>query len=1057
MNIAQINTLPEPGQIVQVRGLRYTVTDIAYTSIPDDYPGKKLGRGRHLVSLVCIEDEVLGRELQVFWEIETAARVYAVREFPQPNSFDAPEKLEAFLDAVRWGTACSTDSRNVQSPFRSGIDIEDYQLDPVIRAIQMPRVNLLIADDVGLGKTIEAGLVAQELTIRQQVRSIFIFCPSALQIQWQEQMRDKFGLEFRIVNNDFMKWLRRRRGIHVNPWGYFPRLITSIDYIKRDRPLRQIQQSLPQGEESIYPRRFDLLIVDEAHNIAPSGGGNYSIESQRTTAIRSLVPHFEHKLFLTATPHNGYPDSFTALLELLDSQRFARGINPDKNQLHQIMIRRLKEDLPPKWDGTPRFPKRCLESLAVAYTDEEQQAHSWLVEYTKLRQRDLDDPVEATATEFVLKLLKKRLFSSPAAFLTTIEKHLLTLQEDGNQSKRRYLAKPTLGILRTKLEQLQEEFADDEVSETCTSDVIASTSCLFRQLTPQEDNLLNLLLTWAKTASQQPDTKAQQLLNWIHTHLKTPDHQWNDQRVIIFTEYRTTQKWLYEILVNQGLATEDRLMILYGGMNSQERERIKAAFQANPTISQVRILLATDAASEGLDLQNYCANLIHYEIPWNPNRLEQRNGRIDRHGQKAQQVNIYHFVGENYSLTNSVRNPGNLEGDLEFLMRAVVKVNRIRQDLGKVGPVIASQIEDAMLGKRISLDTSLEEKDSEPIRSLLKFERKINEQIAQLKDQLQETRENLRITPDNILTVVSVGLEFADQPPLEPRPEQPGVYILPHLKGSWTVVNEGLAHPHTGVMRPIVFDPDVARGRDDVVLIHLNHKLVQMCIKLLRTEMWSRQDNLDSSYKLSRVSGRLVPTGVIEFPVVIVYGRLLILGSNHQRLHEEVITAGGLLKEGKYNALGVEKIKQILAAASFEPLPTDLQHRLASLWDLYYEPLRRGLAKRMSDRVTSVEKALSQQCEKEVNHITKILTELQNSITQQMQSSSQPQQLELFTPIEKEEFERNRFRLMQRLANIPLEIEQETSLIRSKFADPTPRLFPLAITYLVPKNLVSGI
>jgi superfamily II DNA/RNA helicase len=105
--------------------------------------------------------------------------------------------------------------------------------------------------------------------------------------------------------------------------------------------------------------------------------------------------------------------------------------------------------------------------------------------------------------------------------------------------------------------------------------------------------------------------------------------------VIIFTEYRTTQKWLYDLLATQGLATEDRLMTLYGGMNSQERERVKAAFQASPEQSNVRILLATDAASEGLDLQNHCSHLIHYEIPWNPNRLEQRNGRIDRHGQKS--------------------------------------------------------------------------------------------------------------------------------------------------------------------------------------------------------------------------------------------------------------------------------------------------------------------------------------------------------------------------------------------------------------------------------------
>jgi SNF2 family DNA or RNA helicase len=138
---------------------------------------------------------------------------------PEPNGFDAPDKLDVFLDAVRWGAASTADLKNIQSPFRSGIEIEDYQLDPVVRAIQMPRVNLLIADDVGLGKTIEAGMVALELIIRHRARKILIVVPSSLQIQWRDQMRDKFGLEFRIVDSNLMRELRRRRGIHVNPWS----------------------------------------------------------------------------------------------------------------------------------------------------------------------------------------------------------------------------------------------------------------------------------------------------------------------------------------------------------------------------------------------------------------------------------------------------------------------------------------------------------------------------------------------------------------------------------------------------------------------------------------------------------------------------------------------------------------------------------------------------------------------------------------------------------------------------------------------------------------------
>ena len=154
-------------------------------------------------------------------------------------------------------------------------------------------------------------------------------------------MRDKFGLDFRIVDSSLMRELRRRRGIHVNPWSHFPRLITSVDFLKRERPLRLFRETLPAPGEPVYPRKYDLLIVDEAHNCAPSGAGKYATDSLRTQALRELAPHFEHKLFLTATPHNGYRESFSALLELLDNQRFSRGTEPDRKQLDAVMVRRL--------------------------------------------------------------------------------------------------------------------------------------------------------------------------------------------------------------------------------------------------------------------------------------------------------------------------------------------------------------------------------------------------------------------------------------------------------------------------------------------------------------------------------------------------------------------------------------------------------------------------------------------------------------------------------------------------------------------------------------------
>lgn len=1047
-----IKAIPEQGQLVKVRQRLYVVTDVRQTTLPTGVFFSKATPAQHLVLLSSIEDDGLGEELQVIWELEPGTQVFERVELPKPTGFDDPARLDAFLDAVRWGAASAADIRTLQAPFRSGIDIEDYQLDPVVRAIQMPRVNLLIADDVGLGKTIEAGLVAQELLIRHRCRRMLIICPSSLQIQWRDQMRDKFGLDFRIVDSALMKELRRQRGIHVNPWIHFPRLITSIDFLKRDRPLRLFREVLPAEGESIYPRRFDLLIVDEAHNVAPSGSGQYAIDSQRTATIRLLVPHFEHKLFLTATPHNGYPESFTALLELLDTQRFARGVEPDRNQLQVVMVRRLKQEMQ-NWDGSPMFPGRKLEAIAVDYPQAERQVHASLKRYTELRTKGVDDNVEKYATEFVLKLLKKRLFSSPEAFLTTLTQHQESLTTARRRQASRLSAKPTEGILRQQLEQVEEDFADDDLYEAATDESISNTSRLFRVLAPEEQDLLREMLQWAETAARQPDAKATELLNWINTVI-CPNGQWLNERVIIFTEYRATQKWLYNLMASEGLVQGDRLMMLYGGMNSDDREAVKAAFQAHPDVSPVRILLATDAASEGLDLQNFCSRLIHYEIPWNPNRMEQRNGRIDRHGQRSSEVRIYHFVGKDYQeqSTSGIR-PGDLEGDLEFLMRAALKVNNIREDLGKVGPVIASQVEEAMLGRRVTLDTSRAERESEPVRRMLKFERKVRDQIEKLRDQLQETRQNLRLTPENIELVVRIGLELADQPPLieaEIEGLQGRAFYLPQLKSSWAVCAEGLEHPHTKEIRPIVFNPDAAHRRDDVVLAHLNHRLVQMCLRLLRAEVWSTEGRK----QLHRVTARVVSSASgLDTPAVVAYGRLVILGSDQQRLHEEVIVAGGMLKEGRFSRLGVMKLQAALGAMTNGTVPEAMQQRLAQMWDKTADSLMQALEVRKGERSTSLQQDLRDRAEKEIVDITAILTELQKSILKELQEPP-VEQLELFSNPEREQFERNMNSLKARAEQIPREIEQETALIRKRFENPTARLFPLAVTFLVPQKII---
>jgi superfamily II DNA or RNA helicase len=1054
--------VPAQGQLVEVRQRRFVVTEVHRSSLQLDlYNDIRDQTTQHLVQLSSVEDDGLGEELQVVWEIEPGARVLERATLPDPTKgFDEAYRLDAFLDAVRWGAVASADVQHLNAPFRSGIDIEDYQLDPVVRALSMPRVSLLIADDVGLGKTIEAGLVVQELMLRHRTRSVLVVCPAGLQIQWRDQMRDKFGLDFRIVDSELMKDLRRRRGLHVNPWTHFPRLITSVDFLKRERPMRLLRDALPAPGQAAYPRKFDLLIVDEAHNVAPSGRGEIALDSLRTQTVRTLSPHFEHKLFLTATPHNGYTESFAALLELLDDQRFHRGIAPDPLQLEAVMVRRLKSELPPDDLGRPRFPKRELLALEVPYTAPEKRAHEALREYTKLRQASAADGAEKFATEFVLKLLKKRLFSCPEAFLLTLQKHASTV--GGRAAKDRVpQRKAPLGLLRRELATAEEDADDDARYEESISDAVGVSSRVVQPLNDAEKALLKELEDWALKASGRADSKAAKLLGWLEAQLR-PDGKWTNERVIIFTEYRATQNWLQQQLASAGFTKGGRLETLYGGMPTEDREKVKAAFQASPTVSSVRILLATDAASEGIDLQNHCSKLIHYEIPWNPNRMEQRNGRVDRHGQRATQVNVYHFVAEGYeqhTKTGQDVAPGDLGADLEYLMRAALKVNQIRDDIGSVGDVIAEQIEEAMLGKRATaVQADIRSTRAEHTRKALRLERDLRAQLEKLLSNLNESRQELRLSPDNLRHVVQVGLEMAGQPPLDPisveRAGEPSItaYRIPALAGTWAICTEGLAHPHTQEVRPIVFDHSQARGHDDVVLAHLEHRLVQMCLRLLRAEVWAP----DAARKLHRVSARVATDGDLRHPVLLLHARLVVLGGDNVRLHEEVISAGLSVEQGALVRLNVGQTRDAsdAARASSKDAPQAVRDQLAKLWPDHEKAALAALEARQKDRLRSLEKALAQRAESEVTRLSTVLEELRKQILSELEREPAVQ-LDLWKTEEREQLASNRSALADRARTLPAELERETKAIRARYADPRSRLFPVAVTYVVPPRLVG--
>jgi BMFP domain-containing protein YqiC len=368
-----------------------------------------------------------------------------------------------------------------------------------------------------------------------------------------------------------------------------------------------------------------------------------------------------------------------------------------------------------------------------------------------------------------------------------------------------------------------------------------------------------------------------------------------------------------------------------------------------------------------------------------------------------------------------------------------------------------------MLGLRKDLNTSEAEHDAEPVRRMLKFERDLRAQVGQLVNQFRYTQKELRLEPEHVQTVVEVGLELAGQPPLIPA-EVPGlwpdprgrrascpVFRLPALKGTWAACGHGLEHPHTGEVRPIVFDHYLAAGRDDVVLAHLNHRLVQACLRLLRAEVWSPEGRK----RLNRVTARVVSGRALDTPAVVAHARLVLIGGDRHRLHEEVITAGGFLREGRFNRMKVGEVKEALDAATDEEPGEEMCRRLLELWPDHAPSVAQALEARMRDRAGGLQKQLAERAAKEESDIRAVLTELRRGIEGELKQTGAVQ-LELFDMPEREQFERNREALAVRLRQIPGEIEKEAEAVRARFADPQPRLFPVAVTYLVPERLAGS-
>ncbi len=400
-------------------------------------------------------------------------------------------------------------------------------MEPLRKALRLPRVNLFIADDTGLGKTIEAGLIARELLLRKKAKTIVVAAPPSVLEQWKAELDERFGLVFEVLDRHYVAGVRRERGFGVNPWETHSRFLVShnllVDPTYAD-PMRAWLGPMKAGS---------LLILDEAHHAAPSSGGRYGIETKFTRAIRDLGARFEHRLFLSATPHNGHSNSFSTLLELLDPTRFTRGVKVrGKKALEDVMVRRLKEDIREIQGG---FPNREIVRIAVDNlpADAPELALSTLLdEYRTLREQRFSATSKRTQASAGLLVvgLQQRLLSSIEAFARSLETHRKTVERQWAHAE----AQAATELTEAQAEQLllHAPGSDDEDTDRTDEDLDALDERAVETVTQaveaaaagsgvveaQRDAERALLDQMAQIAAQhrnQPDGKDRALIDWI--------------------------------------------------------------------------------------------------------------------------------------------------------------------------------------------------------------------------------------------------------------------------------------------------------------------------------------------------------------------------------------------------------------------------------------------------------------------------------------------------------------------------------------------------------------
>ncbi|TVS19754.1 MAG: DEAD/DEAH box helicase, partial [Gammaproteobacteria bacterium] len=751
-------------------------------------------------------------------------------------SFDAPgDAFKLGLEAYRIHLAHLFDP--MTAVHTSNVEPLPHQIEAVYEImLERQPLRFVLADDPGAGKTIMAGLLIGELLIRADAQRILIVAPGGLTEQWQDELREKFGLQFEIFS--------REKQEQCASGNYFQEqnlLIARLDQISRNEDYQDLLRNT----------RWDLIVVDEAHKLSATYFGNKVDKTKRFQLGEMLGGTTRHFLLMTATPHNGKEEDFQIWLSLLDGDRFYGKFREGAHRVdvRDMMRRMVKEDLL-KFDGTPLFPERRAYSAQYTLSDLELALYEQVTHYVRNEMNRADElgGKRRGTVGFALTMLQRRLASSPEAIFQSLKRRRKRLQSRLEEVKTlaqgRAIAE-TLGDygfsrrldLPEDLNDLEDELSAEEYEAYAEQVVDQATAAETIPELEAEILILEDLEQRARTVVQSGnDRKWEELSRLLQDSPEMFTAQGHRRKMIIFTEHRDTLNYLLERLRSL-LGRPEAVVTIHGGTNRDERRKVQEEFR---NIPEVQILIGTDAAGEGVNLQN--ANLmVNYDLPWNPNRLEQRFGRIHRIGQ-TEVCHLWNLVAQ-----------GTREGDVFQRLFEKLEVERAALG-GRVFDVLGEAFENVSLKQllidaiRYGEDPAVQARNNTAIEGALDAEH-LRDIIR--RNALDGTHMNL-----DDLFAVREEMEKAEARKLQPyfvraffseafqslggemRPRETGRYEIRHVPASIRERDRVIGETRTPVLRKyerICFERDHQRvhGKPMAELIHPGHPLMHATTDLV--------------------------------------------------------------------------------------------------------------------------------------------------------------------------------------------------------------------------------